>query len=234
MCRSFRGVAVKCLAAIGMILLTLGTYSEQSCRAETISLGPIADRSADDANRDGVWDTWQPLNEVLLAYHGTPTSYNDIRAALEFDMASIPAGSTINSATLKVRDGGASDSHERTLQFNSYVGNGVLEFADFAVNNQIGPLYDPFGPDDHSGYYNVPATSSIQSLIQSSSRYAGFMIRNISQSQTAFKSSRTSSPADRPALVIDYTLVPEPSAFGLIGTSALCLLALWHRRRRPA
>lgn len=221
----------KSTVMIAFAALLACCYSNCPCAASTISqLNCLVDGSANDANHDGVWDTWEPASEVLLAYNALPTGYN-IRAALEFDLGSIPAGSTINSAVLKVRYEFASGSPTRTLQFNSYVGDGILRFADFPVNNQIGPIYSAFGPDDHSGYYNVPATSWVQSLIDTHSRYSGFMIENILWNQTAFMSTRASNSSDRPVLLIDYTAVPEPSTFALFGTVVCLLLGCAWRRQ---
>ena len=61
---------------------------------------------------------------------------------MEFALDSIPAGAVIDTATLQLEFRVGNGSPTPTLQFNGFVGNGVVSFADWAVSNQIGPLYD--------------------------------------------------------------------------------------------
>lgn len=198
----------------------------------SLSLSPLVDRSANDSNFDGVWDTWEPLSTCLLAYNALPSTYN-IRAALEFDLSALPSNSVVSAATFRICYGGASGTRAETLQFNGYAGDGVLSFADFQVNNQVGPLYNAFGPGNSSDFYEVPATSFIQSLVTNHNRYAGFMVENLWWNQTSFYSSR-GGPSYSPSLVLQYTIVPEPSALLLAASAIVCLLplALAHARRR--
>ena len=95
-----------------------------------LSLYPVVDQSADDSNHDNVFDSWEPLSDLLLAYNALPSGYN-IRAAMEFDLGSIPHGSVINSATLSLHYEGGNGDHTNTVQFNAYAGDGALGFADF-------------------------------------------------------------------------------------------------------
>ena len=191
----------------GVSALLFGFAGLEQSGAAVVTLQPVADRSADDADFDGVWETWMPLNVSLLAYNGRPRGY-DIRTALEFDLSSLPARAIVNSAVFRIRYDGASGWPANTLQFNGYAGDGILTFDDYISGQQIGPLYPAFGPGGDF-FYRVPATEFIQSLLEDHERYAGFMVRNISWNQTAFCSSRVANVFLRPVLVVDYTLAPS-------------------------
>jgi hypothetical protein len=218
---------------MALLFVLAGANAAPANTTVSVSLGTVSEGSADDTDHDGVWDSWQPPHLELLAYNGLPSGYN-YHAVLEFDTISIPSGSFVNSATFRVRYDFSSGSPGDTLQFNSYVGDGVVTFADCAVDNQIGPVYDAHGPTPPP-YYMIPATSFVQSLVDSHSRYAGFMIENISKNQTAFKPTNSQTPlADRPALLVTYTLAPEPSTFVLLGIGAISLFGYAWRRRPQA
>ncbi len=191
---------------LGVSALLFGFVGVEQSGGAVVTLQPVADRSADDANHDGTWDTWMPLSDALLAYNGRPSGY-DIRTALEFDLSSLPARTIVNSAVLRIRYNGANGWPANTLQFNGYVGDGILTFDDYRSGQQIGPLYPAFGPGGDL-FYRVPATEFVQFLIDDGRPFAGFMVRNISWNQTAFFSSRATNASLRPVLVLDYSIAP--------------------------
>jgi hypothetical protein len=193
-------------------------------------LWSVSEGSADDSNHDGIWDTWAPPGSDLLAYKGSPGGYN-YHAVLEFDTSPLPSNAVIVDATFRIMYDGASGHEADSLKFNSYVGDGIVTFADCVVNNQIGPLYNGYAPPNGGYYYYVPATSFIQSLVDNHQRYAGFMIENLEQIQTAFISSSSRYWSWRPQIQVTYYTVPEPSPIALLGMGAVSVIVCARRRK---
>jgi autotransporter-associated beta strand protein len=175
--------------------------------AGSVSLTAVANGSGNDSNHDGIWDTLgDESSRSLLAYNGLPGGYN-WRAAVEFDLEPIPSHVIVTRAVFRICYNGASGGPAETLKFNSYTADGAITFSDFEVDNQIGPMYNAFGPGLGSAFYEVPAGSFIQELLATDSRFAGFMIENVAWNQTSFR-SMTSGPSYEPRLDVDY--LPEP------------------------
>lgn len=194
--------------------------------AATIQLRDISEATGNDSDNDGTWDTLLPgPASVLLAYNGAgPGSFDyNQRAAVEFDLGAVPAGATINNATLLMAFGGYGGAPLQTLQFNGFAGTGTVRLQDFQTQNQVGPLYNASGPDNGAIYYRVPVSAFVQSLSDSGSRYAGFMAENVILNQTILGGSLSANP---PLLQLSYTPFPEPSALPLFA-----LLGLLRRRR---
>jgi hypothetical protein len=192
-----------------------------------VSLSAVIDASGNDANNDKKWDTIRFDSLSLLAYNAQPDGYN-WRAAIEFDVSSIPSSADILSAVFRIRYNGANGMPAETLQFHSYAGDGLITFSDFEVSNQIGPLYNAFGPGSGKSFYEVPATSFVQSLLADHESYAGFMVMNRAWNQTAFY-SRLGGPSYEPRLDITYA-IPEPAVWSLL-LSALGLLGIGRALR---
>jgi hypothetical protein len=211
------------------LALTAGVLAVQyrEAFAESISLPATIDGSYDLLSGN-----LRTESLSLLAYTGGSTY--QYRAALEFDLSGIPAGATIQSAVFRIRYNGANGMPAETLKFNAYPGDGIMSPEDFRVDNQIGPRYNAFGPPaDTKPFYEVPATDFIQSLLQSQSAYAGFMVQNVVGNQTAFY-SRFTGPSYEPRLDIEYVPVPEPSTLVLVGAAIIGLAAAGGRRKRGA
>jgi hypothetical protein len=212
-------------ALVCVVLASAFVHCTITAHAAVIIETPVCDGSYDLVSHD-----WQLDSVSLLAYNGQPGGYN-VRAAIEFDLQSIPADAIINSAVFRIRYNGASGTHAETLKFCSYAGDGALSPSDFLATDQIGPLFEAFGPSaDTFPFYHVPATAFVQSLVDNGSRYAGFTAQNVVWNQTAFY-SHWAGPSYTPRLEIDYTVpVPEP-ATALLSLVGLVVVASygWSR-----
>src|SRR5687768_6623488 len=114
-----------CCAIVVMATLLIAGLAH----AVDVTIPIAADGYGRDLEPDNVFDVLFPGPHVnLLAYHQNPDVF---RGAMEFDIRSIPAGSTITNATLLAKYTGASGDAGLTLQFNSYPGNGTVELSDF-------------------------------------------------------------------------------------------------------
>ena len=195
-------------------------------RAGLIKVGPVQDQSANDSNRDGVWDTLNPANEnVLLVYNGGQT-YN-FRVAMEFPVGAIPRGYHVDLATLFLKYDGAGGHMAKAMRVNGYVGDGVLTLADFNVpTNPVAPLQESFAPP--GGQYLIDVTAFVQSLVDHHDAYAGFMLENLEVIQTALLPSEDPNPANRPSLSVTFSIPLPP---GLI-PGALVGAAIVARKRR--
>jgi hypothetical protein len=56
----------KLLGVSAALAVVLGV---QQGHAAVLRLSPVVDRSANDSDFDGTWDTWQPLDQCLLGIH---------------------------------------------------------------------------------------------------------------------------------------------------------------------
>jgi hypothetical protein len=209
--------------------ISLGLATTSPAHAGLIKVGPVQDQSANDANRDGVWDTLNPINEnVLLVYNGGQT-YN-FRVAMEFPVGAIPAGSHVDLATLFLKYDGANGHMANAMRVNGYTGNGVLTLADFNVpTNPVAPLQDSFSPPGNQYLINV--TPFVQSLVNNRADYAGFMLENIEVIQTALLPSEDPNPANRPSLTVTFTIPLPP---GLVPGALLGATIIARKRRGTA
>jgi hypothetical protein len=221
-CRATTFISIFAIAALCL------TTAMPAVASNTVSIPVLISQSCNDSNFDGVWDTMGFLNNVsMLAYNGLPSTYN-WRAAMEFDVSAIPTGAVISSAILNVRYSGASGIRANTLQFNSYIGDGLITHTDFEVDNIIGPLCNAFGPQDGTSYYKVPAGDFVQSLVNGRNRYAGFMVENLYPNQTSLY-GKGGGPGYAPTLDVTYS--PEPATLALLALGGTIVAA---RRRRSA
>jgi hypothetical protein len=216
------------LIVLGAIVSCVVFSFERRSSAAIVNLPDFTEANANDSNNDGVWDTLYPGPLVsLLAYNGVGVSsfaYN-IRAALQFDISSIPQSATISSATLLLQWTLSSGAPGNTLQFNGYVGTGTIQLSDFAIQNSLA-LVNAFGPSDGTAIYKIPATAFVQSLVSAHDQFAGFTIENVTENQTAFSGD---SGRDPPDLEVTYS-VPEPSAIVIL--LVVAPLASVRRMRR--
>jgi hypothetical protein len=106
------------------------------------------------------------------------------------------------------------------LQFNSYAGNGAVDFDDFEEINQIA-LLNNFGPGDGTLWYKVPATAAAKSILSQNGGYLGLMIQNTEWGQTALLDP-----------YLSVTFVPEPGACAMLLVAAVVSLNKARRLRR--
>jgi hypothetical protein len=198
------------------VFLSTFAGSAPAAVSRQANLSPVALGTANDSNFDGQWDTH--YHTCCLAYNGLPSTYN-FRTAVEFDLSFIPAADSLLSATFYIRYDGANGLPANQLQFNSYAGNGAVDFDDFEEINQIA-LLNNFGPGDGTLWYKVPATAAAKSILDQNGDYLGLMIQNTEWGQTALLDP-----------YLSVTFVPEPGASTVLSIAALLSMS-WTRKLR--
>jgi len=155
-----------CLVLVGLMLAIL-THTQ--ALATVVDLSFVAANTAvDNGPQDGVFDDFLPNNFGSVVNNG----WTSFRTAFEFDISSIPAGSTINAATLTMRVNWVEGT--RYIALHSYAGDGAVQLADFSRNGLADSivLY-PLGGQ----YVAFDITEFIRSLISSAKTFAGFNVR---------------------------------------------------------
>lgn len=193
------------------VILVLGLFlaienSAIAAEPQQTNLAPAVLGTANDSDFDGQWDTY--WHQCCLAYNGLPDTYN-YRVAVEFDLSFIPNADSLHSATFYIRWGLGSGWPDEQLQFNSYAGDGVLDFDDFEQINEIA-LLNNFSPNNGTEWYKVPATAAAKSILSQNGGYLGLMIQNTKPGQTLLSD---------PYLAITY--VPEPTTLAVMSVFAL-------------
>lgn len=217
------------------LLLLLGaTGFLETARAVTVTLIPVADNYAQDADINGVFDNlatrYSPDYRLHASLSRNPYSGiepGDVRAGLEFNISGIPQGATITSATFTIANaGGFHNSDENPgpssgQSLSGYIGDGQITLSDFSNGSVVAT----------SLLFNFNVTSFVQSLVNGGNGYAGFIV---SQNTLGYGSELLSSDwavsGVAPKLVIQYT-VPEPASFALFSLAGACsLLRRKHSR----
>ena len=185
----------------------------------TVVLSPISDGAGTDQPRDGVFDHFFPSNSVYLDGSSPNAEY---RSDLEFSLSSLPAGSTIVSATLQLHavanivfGSGGSVGVVALLR----AGDGVADIGDLTGGGvAMGPVNVNQGtfPEVDFTY-----TAALQALVATGEQYAEFTLESNGSEYVLEFGARTHPIVnDRPTLTLVYT-VPEPSAWILLLVGAL-------------
>ena len=213
---------LRCILILALLAYGMLSFADYG-RAAVIVL-PLADAATavDDGPQDGVFDAFSPLNFGSVNNNG----WTSFRTALEYDLGALPAGATINSASLDALLY-PSDS-TRQLALNGYAGDGTVDLGDFAFNGFLGAR--TVGPTPTA--LNFEVTIFLSQLYSSGSAFAGFNFREDPANQFNFLVMWFSMNGDNaPALSVDYTVVPEPAGLPLFGLG-MALLVLTRRRHR--
>ena len=221
-------------------IAALVIFNTSMAQGGVVTLTPTDDGHAIDSNpADGTFDTLDLTNGQMLIRNSVgnnpftgPFSYEE-ETAMEFDLSSVPLGSTINSASLTVSAVGfpvGSGIFDAKLE--GYAGNGVIDLSDFPLpSNTIDTLM--FGPSIVFELYTSDVTSFVQQLFDNSETHAGFGFRAlaVSAAQDSFGRIESLEAFPPPSLEIDFTVIPEPSTLAFI-TLGLLSVGFVARRRR--
>lgn len=211
-----------------------------AARAATIDLNPSDDLYI-QGNGVKVEDATLRIGRLTGSI---PPDGSDWRSMLIFDLSAIPSGSIINSATLtlnQIEQSGTRDDfgNAQLLSINSawttgdlgstlygYVGAGSREpGAGSSITNFS------LSPNPAPGEYDLDVQSIVQDWVDGTSNNYGFGLKQTSETftNTARVWDSSDAASNQPVLAIDYTIIPEPSSFGLLGFG---LVAICLRRRR--
>ena len=200
-------------------------------RAGSITLYPSVDQSAEDiesrlqgVTRDGIFDYFYPgnLKTLHLARFGDPLL--DIRSVMEFPPASLPPDSQIVNVVLRMSVSNTINHDDPQIFVYGYAANGVIESADFMLDKTFfGSLsgYDDF-PDEGYPPTKFRELDITTAYLQNAFPQLGltFTTNGVYPFGPIFSSTDNVS-ADpfavnpnfaRPALIINYSFVPEPPA----------------------
>jgi len=209
-------------------------------RAASLQLAAVvSDRGIDLFPRDGVFDSVFGNPTVTQIF--TPPSGDlgsEERTAIEFDLSTIAAGSTITSVMLRLNPQGANLnlglSAGEVGEVHGYSGDGAITVADLMALGQVGTIA---GPTPNGTVTIVLSVPWLQGLIDASSSHAGLMFKGVDGPTVvsfSFAAAGGSIPvASRPTLLVetaDATVVPEPATLWLVGAGLAAAVA--RRRRR--
>jgi hypothetical protein len=231
----------KALAVVSVLSFTallLGIPAVAS--AATVTLAAVAaDRGADAFPADGDVD-FLFGNDNAITINAPPSDSmlsSEERGGVEFALAGIPSGATISAATLFLTLSPGDIPAGDVAQVHGYSGNGVIDIADLNVANLVGSFSGALAGDTTFGVAIDPGF--VQSLLDGSSGFAGFMVRGVGTAGNAviftfWGTSFTLPPEDRPPapeLQIEFEqAVPEPASWLLLATG----LAIARSRRGRA
>jgi hypothetical protein len=226
------------LIPVALSLVLLIAVGGADAGAATITVtATVSDRGFDSGPGgvpDGIYDgVYGNPSVTLVDEHpiGSTLVHNE-RTAVEFPLAAIPAGSVIDSVTLRLSDvfNGAAGGQ---VEVHGYLGDGSIQVADLMVSNLVGSFVLPV-PDP---VMVALSTGWLQTLVDASDPFAGLMFKGTpSATHVVFSFAGTYSGIPvglRPTLIVEtqQPVIPEPGTITLLATG-VALTA--YRRRRDA
>lgn len=216
--------------------LLLGVLGLLECaHAATVSLIPVADNYAQDADINGVFDTLATRTGPYFLLHSSLSRSpylgiepGDVRSGLEFNISGIPQGSIITSAIFSIHNTAAYHNSDENpgpylgQSVSGYAGDGQVTLSDFGnLSIVANSMTDDF---------NV--TSLIQSLVNAGNGYAGFIVGQnaLGYGVVEYSLDHAYPGGPAPTLVIQYT-VPEASSFALFSLAGVSFLLRRKRSR---
>lgn len=216
-----------------ILAVVLSTGLGYATSAGGATLIPTFDGRIVDNGADG----YDALDETVVMANYVDNGIQRIisRAAMEFDISSLPLGTSVGGAFLTLnqvsRSGGAMD-----VEFYGYAGDGVFSLSDaLQVTTLVG------GPIDQgaNGLLTLDVTPFINNLLASDQTWAGFTIKLSHEElflnpDSFFVSSYFKQWVDADSGSPSYatlSIVPVPTAVWLFGSGLIGLIAVAKRRK---
>lgn len=215
------------ICTIFMLLLAMS----RPVAADMVNLVPVADGYVEDARNDGdsdfdTIDTNSTIYLHLEVIQGVTDT--ELRGVVEFDITSIPVGSTIISAQLVLVTAPLGGAAGPLCDVYGYAGDGSIDLGDALAGVSLTPpsTFAPSMVPGTTNYLDIQ-TGFIQSLTDAGESYAGFTMRPVNSDRHIYFDALETGVA--PALNVEYTAIPEPGTIALLGLGALGLIG---RRKR--
>jgi hypothetical protein len=122
----------------------------------------------DRGPQDGIFDVFTIPNLGSVNNNG----FASFRTAVEFSLADLPTGSTINAAELTVVLSNFEGT--RSIEVHGYAGDGTVQLSDLALNGLVGTASVDAGGTQT---FVLDATSFVTDLVANGETFAGFNVR---------------------------------------------------------
>ena len=168
-------------AAVALLLL-VGVARETGAATITLT-ATVSDRGIDQVPWDGIGGAHVFNNPPVVQITTPPLGVqpaSEERTAVEFPLGTIPAGSSIDSVTLRLSPFGDSLGiglgAGQVSEIHGYAGDGLIQIADLMDATLVATIVGP-AP---SGPLLVPlGVGWFQSLIDADSAFAGLMFKGV-------------------------------------------------------
>jgi len=182
----------------------------------TITLSDVTDGFATSIDN---FQTANPPQIGAQFLQVTKFGMDEARAALEFDLSSLPASAVVTSASLEL----SFTVSDALIGVNGATGEGLITPADFTFPAQIA-TFDP-----NPGLNTVDVTSFIAGMV--STHFVVFQLRELAEDTNTIVGGAGLPPFAPPGPVITTVSTPAPSALLLVGIGLATPGAISWRRR---